>query len=116
MARLAALLLLLHAVAAAPPAAPRTLVVHPGERKPFAVPRRHAALGVEFLNHEIYGGLSSQMVFGESFEEACECETGQASARDAYLMAQRARGNLRFTPPVSDVGFIGCAVRGARSA
>ena len=59
---------LLCASAAAP--ATRSLVVHPNEYSSFAVPRRHSALGVEFLNHELYGGLSTQMVFGESFEEA----------------------------------------------
>ena len=66
---LASALLLLHAVAAAP-SPQRSLVIHPNEFSDFAVPRRHSALGVEFLNHEIYGGLSTQMVFGESFEEA----------------------------------------------
>ena len=29
-----------------------------------------ASIGIEYLNHEIYGGLYAQMVFGESFEEA----------------------------------------------
>ena len=54
---------------AAPVPSQRSLVVHPNEYSGFAVPRRHSALGVEFLNHELYGGLSTQMVFGESFEE-----------------------------------------------
>ena len=66
---LAATLLLLYAVSAAPPSQ-RSLVIHPNQFSEFAVPRRHSALGVEFLNHELYGGLSTQMVFGESFEEA----------------------------------------------
>ena len=66
---LASTLLLLYAVAAAP-SSQRSLVIHPNEFSNFAVPRRHSALGVEFLNHELYGGLSTQMVFGESFEEA----------------------------------------------
>ena len=66
---LASTLLLLYAVAAAP-SSQRSLVIHPNEFSDFAVPRRHSALGVEFLNHELYGGLSTQMVFGESFEEA----------------------------------------------
>jgi hypothetical protein len=67
MARLLVCVLL--ALLAPAAAAPRSLVVHPNERAAWAVPRRHAALGIEYLNHEIYGGLSSQMVFGESFEE-----------------------------------------------
>ena len=65
----ASMLVLLYAVAAAPPSQ-RSLVIHPNEFSDFAVPRRHSALGVEFLNHELYGGISTQMVFGESFEEA----------------------------------------------
>ena len=71
MARTAALLVaaaLLASAAASP--SQRSLVVHPNEYSGFAVPRRPSALGVEFLNHELYGGLSTQMVFGESFEEA----------------------------------------------
>jgi hypothetical protein len=63
------MLALLYAVAAAP-LSQRSLVIHPNEFSDFAVPRRHSALGVEFLNHELYGGISTQMVFGESFEEA----------------------------------------------
>ena len=35
---------------------------------------RLQAVGLEYLNHEIYGGLYSQMVFGESFEEAAAGE------------------------------------------
>jgi hypothetical protein len=72
MARaLTALLLHTALVCGALAAPPRTLVVRPGERnEEVTVPRRHAALGIEFLNHEIYGGISNQMVFGESFEEA----------------------------------------------
>ena len=65
---LAALLLSAASGAPAEPAV-RNLVVHPHERSDFRVPRGHSALGIEFLNHEIYGGLSSQMLFGESFEE-----------------------------------------------
>jgi hypothetical protein len=87
--------LLLHAVLvcaalAAPP--PRTLLVHPGERnEEETVPRRHAALGIEFLNHEIYGGLSNQMVFGESFEEASlASHPSQARARLCAKPSSRA--------------------------
>jgi hypothetical protein len=68
---LAALALLAGCAAAALPEEQRSLVIHPNEAvQDFTVPRRHSALGIEFLNHEIYGGLSTQMLFGESFEEA----------------------------------------------
>ncbi|KAK3282184.1 hypothetical protein CYMTET_10065 [Cymbomonas tetramitiformis] len=36
----------------------------------WRVPKDFSGMGMEYLNHEVYGGLASQMVFGESFEEA----------------------------------------------
>lgn len=35
-----------------------------------------AGCGIEFIEHEIYGGLSSQLVVGESFEEPFNASTG----------------------------------------
>ena len=35
-----------------------------------------AGCGIEFIEHEIYGGLYSQLVVGESFEEAHNATTG----------------------------------------
>ena len=72
--------LLLCASAASP--SQRSLVVHPNTFSDFAIPRRHCGLGIEFLNHELYGGLSTQMVFGESFEEASLAS--QARERAVY--------------------------------
>ena len=106
--------LLLYACAAASPSQ-RNLVVHPNEFSSFAVPRRHSALGVEFLNHELYGGLSTQMVFGESFEEASLASKARlpclvhVSLRPLTPAACQLRAREGFTPPPSDIGFIGCA-------
>jgi hypothetical protein len=88
------------------------------------VPRRHSALGVEFLNHELYGGLSTQMVFGESFEEASlASKVRRGSLQQPRLLCRplclradtpaacQLRAREGFTPPPSDIGFIGCAVR-----
>lgn len=33
------------------------------------IPRYLYGAGLEDVNHEVYGGISSQMIFGESFEE-----------------------------------------------
>ena len=74
-----AALLLLHAGGAVGAPQPRSLVVRPNEaQQDWTVPRRHSALGVEFLNHEIYGGLSTQLLFGESFEEDALCDQARA--------------------------------------
>jgi len=45
------------------------LSVQAKNRSEFKVPAHFSAVGVEFLNHEFYGGLYSQLIFGESFEE-----------------------------------------------
>jgi hypothetical protein len=38
----------------------RELQVFPDQRSEFVVPTRGLALGIEFLNHEVYGGLYAQ--------------------------------------------------------
>jgi Alpha-L-arabinofuranosidase C-terminal domain len=78
----------------------KELFVDPDQRSDFLVPSRGLAVGIEFLNHEIYGGLYAQMVFGESFEE------GRMSADDASQ-----HGQPDYTLPPSDAGFIGCTPR-----
>jgi len=61
------MLLLLAAVAAA--CAADSITVAPTYRSTWSVPSYFSSLGIEYLNHEIYGGLYSQLIFGESFEE-----------------------------------------------
>ncbi|MCS7475632.1 RICIN domain-containing protein [Umezawaea endophytica] len=51
-----------------PTALVRELTVH-ADQVVSQVPRTHVAAGLEDVNHEIYGGLYSQMVFGEAFAE-----------------------------------------------
>ncbi len=46
----------------------RELTVH-ADDVVSRVPNTHVAAGLEDVNHEIYGGLYSQMVFGEAFAE-----------------------------------------------
>jgi len=76
-----------------PPAAPVTAVVSPSSVGNFTIPRM-ASVGIEFLNHEIYGGgLYAQMVFGESFEEV---ENGASTVQ------------RHAADDPSQWGFIGC--------
>ena len=95
--RVAALLLpfLLLTATSRPVLSQRGLTVFTSQRSQFVVPTRNAAVGIEFLNHEIYGGLYAQMVFGESFEEAALSDEPR----------------LRYAPPPSDVGIESCAAR-----
>ena len=44
------------------------IIVHPDESTQSLIPFR-TGVCIEDVNHEIYGGLYSQMVFGESFQE-----------------------------------------------
>jgi hypothetical protein len=58
-------------VASAGATAPRVLHLHPVTRRSnFTVPGNFSSLSIEYLNHELYGGLYSQQLGGESFEEA----------------------------------------------
>lgn len=45
---------------------------------------------IEDVNHEVYGGIYSQMIFGESFQEPppLKAETGQWSVRDQSLQVE----------------------------
>ena len=121
-------------------AAPRALEVHLDRRSSFKVPRANSAVGVESLNHQLDGGLYSQLLFGESFEEVALSandsarewgglfqgpDEGGGSADGDALPGRRRRlagaagcdccyrhgCSCCYEPPPSDVGFIGCASR-----
>ncbi|WP_170155729.1 RICIN domain-containing protein [Umezawaea tangerina] len=51
-----------------PTALVREVVVH-ADDVVGQVPRTHVAAGLEDVNHEVYGGIYSQLVFGEAFAE-----------------------------------------------
>ena len=44
----------------------------------WQLPTNWSSVGIEYLNHEIYGGLYSQLVFGESFEEPASAAASSA--------------------------------------
>jgi hypothetical protein len=45
----------------------------------WQLPVNWSSVGIEYLNHEIYGGLYSQLVFGESFEEPASAAAGAST-------------------------------------
>ena len=75
---------------------------------------------IEDVNHEIYGGLYAQLIFGESFEEppgrsglpGWRAFGGEWSAKDAGYSVKADQGakSVRAAPVVAD-GFVSCEVR-----
>jgi alpha-L-arabinofuranosidase len=98
----------------------RDITVHTGEVV-NKVPQTTVATGMEDVNHEIYGGIYSQMIYGEAFQEPA-ADTGVSgmwrpfktgSATAAYELAAPFKGahsqRLRF---VSGSGAVGVENRG----
>ena len=80
-------LLLLLGLAAVAPAQDAVIRVR-ADRPGPAVTRHMTGACIEDVNHEIYGGISSQMVFGESFQEApVAAVAGFASHGKAWSVA-----------------------------
>ena len=56
------------------------------------VPRTLYGTGMEDVNHEIYGGLDAQRLFGESFEEPTRGGTAAGPSRTWFLAEAEAGG------------------------
>ncbi|SEG67684.1 Alpha-L-arabinofuranosidase [Actinacidiphila yanglinensis] len=93
----------------------RDITVHTGDVV-NKVPKTTVATGMEDVNHEIYGGIYSQMIYGEAFQEPAadpgvsgmwrSFTTG--SARATYALADPFKGSqsqrLQFTSGSGSVG------------
>ena len=102
--------------AAAPPAPQAVLRVDAGKVLNHVTPLMYGAC-IEDVNHEIYGGLYAQMIFGESFEEPPHPRpTGIPPGISGMWDAVRTGAAQARWTWASDRPFNGCAFAKDRAA